>query len=100
MSRQQATPTQQVETEAVRVTRWDFPPNTETGEHRHEFDYVVVPVIDGVLTITSVDGEVVEAPIVVGETYARTGGVTHNVANLSDADVAFVEIELLEHPAS
>lgn len=87
----------QVETETVRVTRWDFPPQTETGDHRHDFDYVVVPVTDGVLTITTSEGEVLESVIVVGESYARTAGVEHNVVNLSGVTVSFVEIELLEH---
>lgn len=92
-----ATPTIQLETETVRVTRWDFPPMTETGAHRHEYDYVVVPVTDGVLTITGPDGGTTEAPISVGVSYNRGAGVEHNVANLTEAVVSFVEIELLEH---
>lgn len=95
----QATATVQVETAAVRVTRWDFPPMSHTGHHVHDHDYVVVPITDGVLTITDPDGEVVESPIAVGQTYARSAGVAHDVANRSDAIVAFVEIELLDHRA-
>ena len=93
-----ATPTQQLVTESVRVTRWDFPPSTETGVHQHEYDYVVVPVISGVLSITSPSGDVAEVPIRVGESYMRLAGVEHNVANHTADPVAFVEIELLEHP--
>ncbi len=97
MELQPATSTQQLETDSVRVTRWDFPPGTETGDHRHEFDYVVVPVTDGTLTIVMPDGEAVEAALTIGGTYERRAGVAHNVTNQSDQIVSFVEIELLEH---
>ena len=93
----EATATVQVENSAVRVTRWDFPPRSETGPHRHEFDYVVVPVIGGILTIAWADGTTIESAITVGGSYNRDAGADHNVMNLSDSPVAFVEIELLEH---
>ncbi len=90
----------QLETPAVRVTRWDLPPDSHTGEHTHEFDYIVVPITDGVLTITSPDGTVTEAALATGQSYNRSAGVEHNVANRTDTAIAFVEIELLEHPLS
>ena len=41
-----------IENERVRVTRWDFAqPGDCTGWHRHEHDYVVVPLFDGNLRI-------------------------------------------------
>ena len=94
---QTATATVQDETATVRITRWDFPPGTQTGGHRHGYDYVVVPVIGGVLTITSADGSVSDVPIEVGTSYSRVAGTEHNVENRTDSTVAFVEIELLEH---
>ena len=33
----------------TRVTEWSFVPGAETGWHRHEYDYVVVPMLDGQL---------------------------------------------------
>ena len=78
----------------MRVTKWTFAPRTETGHHRHEYDYVVVPVTNGVLTIESADGTST-APLVLGASYNRSAGVEHNVANDGDEPVAFVEIELL-----
>ena len=42
-----ATPTQLIDNERVRVTEWRFRPGEATGWHRHEFDYVVVPVTTG-----------------------------------------------------
>lgn len=101
MNRTGAIATQQLETADVRVTRWDFPPGSETGHHRHQYDYVVVPITDGVLTIenpTDAEGEfdVVEAALAIGGSYNRSAGVTHNVVNNGEQPVAFVEIELLQ----
>ena len=87
----------QAETGAVRVTRWDLPPGTHTGAHVHRYDYVVVPITDGTLTITGADGAVVDAPLSIGGSYTRSAGVEHDVANRTDEPIAFVEIELLEH---
>lgn len=103
MARTSATSTQQLETEDVRVTRWDFPPDTETGHHRHEYDYVVVPLTNGTLTIESggsdgAEPTVATAGLEIGESYNRGAGVEHNVINNGDAPVAFVEIELLQRP--
>jgi len=30
--------------ESVRATRWQLPPGTAVGFHRHDFDYVIVPL--------------------------------------------------------
>ncbi|MFT7649731.1 MAG: quercetin dioxygenase-like cupin family protein [Candidatus Poriferisodalaceae bacterium] len=97
--RQPATSEQQLDNGVVRVTKWTFAPGTETGSHVHEFDYVVVPVTTGTLTIESAQGAT-PSPIVLGRSYNRSAGVEHNVVNLTDAEVAFVEIELLEHNIS
>jgi quercetin dioxygenase-like cupin family protein len=86
--------TVQVDNEAVRVTRWNFPPRTETGWHTHWLDYVVVPTLPGTLTIVGTDGARREYAYVPGESYHRTRGAEHNVVNLTDATVEFVEIEL------
>lgn len=94
MSLRAAKPTPLVENERVRVTRWDFPPGSETGHHVHEYDYVVVPVVPGRLSMVGDDGTRSETEMVVGGAYARPAGVSHNVLNESDAAVAFVEVEL------
>ena len=91
---QPAIATVQVDNDAVRVTRWNFPPRTETGWHRHEIDYVVVPTLPGTLTIVGTDGARRDYAYVPGESYHRTRGAEHNVVNLSDGTVEFVEIEL------
>jgi len=93
--RQPATAEQQIDDGVMRVTKWTFAPGTETGPHRHEFDYVVVPITNGALIIESSEG-VTTAPLTIGASYNRGKGVEHNVANDGDETVAFVEIELLD----
>jgi len=88
---------QQLDDGVVRVTKWTFAPGTQTGAHVHEYDYVVVPITGGELTIEMPDGEVVVAPLEIGASYQRGKGVAHNVMNAGDSTVAFVEIELLLH---
>ena len=85
----------QADNERVRVTQWSLPPGSETGHHRHEFDYTIVPVTDGVLTIVNTDGETNKLPLRPGESYFRHAGVEHNVMNVEDApDIVFVEVEI------
>lgn len=88
-----ATATVQIDTGAMRVTEWRFPPGTQTGTHTHEFDYLVVPTEAGTVRAVAADGES-ERQLVVGQSYAGTAGTTHNVVNVSDAECAFVEVEL------
>ena len=79
----------------MRVTEWRFAPGEATGWHRHEFDYVVVPVVGGTLRLEAADGAS-ETELVAGRSYFREAGVEHDVVNAGDGEVAFVEIELKE----
>lgn len=92
-----ATASVQIDDEQVRVTRWEFPPGTQTGTHTHEYDYVVVPVSTGTLTVTTADG-VAENQLNPGVSYQRSAGTRHNVVNESAAQCSFVEIELKTAP--
>jgi hypothetical protein len=56
----------------TRVTEWRFKKRGDnTGWHRHEYDYIVVP-------------------------YFREVGVEHDVINGNDFECVFVEIEFLK----
>ena len=90
----QAVPTIQVDNERVRITEWRFAPGAETGEHIHEFDYVVVPGGDGRLKLVSPEGRETFSELQRGVSYFRKAGVHHNVINANDFEYAFVEIEL------
>lgn len=81
----------------VRVTEYRFPPNSETGWHVHEYDYVVVPMTNGTLTIVNKDGTS-EYPLTAGQAYYRQAGVEHNVTNVGAAEIVFVETEIKAHP--
>lgn len=83
-----------IENDRLRVTEWRFGPGEETGWHRHEFDYVVVPMSTGRLEIAASDGSVSSSELKAGEPYFRRAGVEHNVINASGGDFSFIEIEL------
>ena len=90
----EAVPTVHVDNDRVRVTEWRFAPGAATGWHRHEFDYVITPVVNGVVDI--VDGQGARTPfeMLAGVSYFREAGVEHDVVNAGPGDLAFVEVEL------
>mgnify|MGYP001797555931 CR=1 FL=1 len=95
-----AQPTVLIENNRVRVTEWRFATRGDnTGWHRHEYDYVVVPQFTGQLEINLGNGEKTIADMTAGVPYYREIGVEHDVINGNDCECAFVEIELLESPS-
>lgn len=95
-----AIPTTLIDNERVRVTEWRFKARGDnTGWHKHEYDYVVVPLFDGHLDIDVGGGEIVKAEMCHGVPYYRELGVEHDVLNGNEFECAFVEIELLEKPS-
>ena len=88
-----AVATQQIDNERVIVTEWRFAPGAETGWHRHGFDYVVIPGMDGQLLLQSDEGEQT-AELRAGVSYFRKSGVEHNVINANDYEFFFIEVEL------
>ncbi|WP_259781446.1 cupin domain-containing protein [Aestuariispira ectoiniformans] len=83
-----------IDNDKVVVTEWRLEPGGETGHHRHERDYVIVPLCDAKLRITLPDGSDATAEMKTGQSYFREAGVEHNVINASDHVIAFVEVEL------
>ena len=83
-----------IDNERVRVTEWRFAPGAATGWHRHEMDYVVVPMADGELELVGPAGERTRALLKQGVPYFRNAGVEHDVINADAVEFAFVEIEL------
>jgi beta-alanine degradation protein BauB len=69
----------------VRVTTWTFEAaGAATGRHRHEFDYIVLPVTGGTFTVTNADGSVREMDQVAGSPYLGTAGTDHDVVSSAD----------------
>ena len=93
MSEERARQTIFVDNDRVRVQEWRFAPGAAVGHHRHEYDYVVVPIMDGTLRNVDAKGEHINE-MKTGRPYFRNAGVEHNVFNLNEGEFAFIEIEL------
>ena len=93
LSRAKASSEVQLDSERFLITKWVLSPNSETGWHRHNYDYIVVPLLDGELTLETDKGEK-DTVLEKGGSYARKRGVEHNVINKSLLEVSFIEIEL------
>jgi len=78
----------------VKAAEWVFSPGAETGWHVHEYDYVVVPLVDGTLEIELPDGTTATAALTQGIPYTRRAGVEHNVINAGPAEMRFLEVEI------
>ncbi len=84
-----------VDNENVRVSTWTFDARGDsTGAHRHEWDYIVVPVSGGDLTATSPDGATTALTQQAGVPYRGVAGTEHTVSSSSEHPVVFTEIEL------
>ena len=82
-----------VDTDRLRITTWTFgAEGANTGQHVHEYDYVVVPVTGGTFTITDPEGGTHEMTQQAGVAYLGTAGTAHDV--IASAPAVFVEIEL------
>lgn len=77
----------------TRVTLWKFLPGAATGWHRHEMDYVIVPLTSGKLKMLEPEGQENEVHLTSGISYFRKAGVEHDVVNANDYEFAFLEVE-------
>ncbi|MGP0092387.1 MAG: cupin domain-containing protein [Xanthobacteraceae bacterium] len=84
----------QIDNGRARVTRHRMAPGAHTGLHRHEYDYVVVPVTDGRMRIIEAGRESI-VELAAGVSYFRPAGVEHDVINGGDQELIFVEIEIV-----
>lgn len=82
-----------IDNDIVRVTNWTFEPGQSTGEHRHEHDYVVVPLTDGITSILTTERRD-QNELHKGGCYFRSAGAVHDVTNDGNQALVFVEIEL------
>lgn len=92
-----AEPVVHIDDDRFKVTEWRFAPGAETGWHRHEHDYVIVPLTDGTLRLDLPGGQQAQAELRQGVPYSRRVGVEHNVINGSQAaPLAFLEVEVVD----
>ena len=92
--RNSCTATLLIDDEKTRVTRFDFAPNEETGWHEHAYDYVITPITECHMRLEHPDGSETEAYVPAGEAYRRVAGICHNVINVSEQMMSFIEVEL------
>lgn len=93
MTHEKARQTVFIDNDRVRVSEWRFSPGAAVGHHRHELDYVVVPIMMGTLLVKDSDGER-HNELTVGKPYYRDAGVEHDVINANEGEFAFIEVEI------
>lgn len=82
------------EQDDFRISRHTLQPGESTGWHTHEYDYVVVPVSSGSLTIDTSEDRT-EFNMRAREPYRRGSGAIHNLTNNGANVVEFIEVEFL-----
>ena len=82
-----------IDNEQLKVTEWRFAPQAATGFHKHELDYMVVPMTTGKLLVKTEDGDR-QAELVLGQPYFRNAGAEHDVINDNPYELVFIETEL------
>ncbi|MCV7065884.1 cupin domain-containing protein [Mycolicibacterium farcinogenes] len=86
----------QLENDWFRVTKWTIEPGGAIPMHRHEHEYVVVPLVTETMHVVTADGDEIVANLVAGQSYSRPAGSEHTVENRGDRDsIVFVEVERL-----
>ena len=86
----------QLENEFFRVTRWTIDPGGAIPMHRHDHEYVVVPMVTDTMHVANADGSELVSELVAGRSYTRPAGSEHRIENrFSDEPVVFVEVERL-----
>jgi beta-alanine degradation protein BauB len=83
-----------IDDDRVRITTWTFQDGENTGHHRHEYDYVIVPISGGTFLITEPDGTTREMTQQAAVAYIGRAGTEHDVINRSGDTAVFVEVEL------
>lgn len=85
-----------IDNERVRVTRWTLSEAEATGPHRHEHDYVVIPLRDARMAVLWSDGSETVTALSSGVSYFCRAGAEHDVSNPDPDLLDFVEVELLD----
>ena len=94
MEQQAAVATTLIDNDQVRVTRFDFTPGAHTGWHRHEHNYVITAITDLNMRLEEPGDTQREVKVAAGEAYFRNLGIEHNVINMGQASMSFIEVEL------
>ncbi|RBP67048.1 quercetin dioxygenase-like cupin family protein [Brevibacterium sanguinis] len=85
----------QLDNGIFRVTKWTIDPGGRIPMHRHDHEYVVVPLVTAAMHVRNADGTETVAELATGASYTRPAGSEHEVSNPGDDPVVFVEVERL-----
>jgi quercetin dioxygenase-like cupin family protein len=86
----------QLENSDFRVTQWTIEPGGVIPMHRHDYEYVVVPLVTDTMHVITAEGEELIAELTMGQSYTRPAGSEHQVENrASNAPIVFIEVEKL-----
>jgi len=86
----------QLENDHFRVTKWTIEPGALIPMHRHEYEYVVIPLVTDTMHVLDAHGTEIAAELVAGRSYTRPAGSEHQVENrASQHPIVFVEVEKL-----
>ena len=66
-----------VKNDKVIVTEWSFEVGDSTGHHKHQYNYVVVPMLDGELKIIDKENKETISKLSKGVAYYRAVSYTH-----------------------
>lgn len=87
----------QLENVYFRVTQWTVKPGGVIPMHRHDYEYVVVPLVTDTMHVVTSAGDEIIAELVTGQSYTRPAGSEHQVENRTSTDpIVFVEVEKLK----
>ena len=85
-----------IDNDKVKVTEWSFEIGDSTGHHIHEYNYIVVPMLDGELKILEKNNIETIPKLFKGGAYYRDKREEHNVFNNNNFPYSFIEIELIK----
>lgn len=93
MSQNKLKSTVLIDNDKLRVTELRFSPHAATGFHKHELDYMVIPMNDGKLLLKASNGDNY-AELTAGQPYFNKAGVEHDVINDNAFEFILIETEL------
>ena len=85
-----------IDNDKVKVTEWFLDVGDSTGHHIHEYNYIIIPMLDGELKILDKDNNATISKLTKGGAYYRGKGVEHDVINNNNFPYSFIEIELIK----
>ena len=85
-----------IDNDKVKVTEWSFEIGDSTGHHIHEYNYIVIPMLDGELKILEKNDIETISKLSKGGANYRDKREEHNVFNNNNSPYSFIVIELIK----